>query len=260
MLQRRILTKPLPPNDLRVVLRDLRRAHDQANSQGNPAALAAVRNAAAQVAAANFQALLKDSLDEDPIVRELALFGLTFSADASARQRLVEMTKDNSQGVRAAAAIGLAIQQKPVESALLLRLLKDPEEQIRGAAALLAYRTLKREDAGAAKVLLFLIENLAMKNLWARAQTIGAIGLLAPAGSTQAVGALLDAFKAETAEDLKPVYLNALEQITGVKGTDISIYEAWQAKEAAPEKTEPKAGETGEPKEPKPTPKDAPKG
>jgi len=260
VLQRRLLTKPLPQNDLRVVLRDLRRAHDQANAQGNPAALAAVRNAAGQVAAANLQAILKDSSDEDPVIRELALFGLTFSADASARQRLVEMTKDTSRSVRAAAAIGLAIQQKPVESDLLLRLLKDPEEQARGAAAILAYRTLKRENAEAAKVLPILVENLAMKNLWARAQTVGAIGLLAPTGSTQAVGAVLGAFKAETAEDLKPIYLNALEQITGVKGEDISVYEAWQAKQAAPEKTEPKAGKTDEPKEPKPAPKDTPKG
>jgi len=234
VLQRRLLTKPLPQNDLRVVLRDLRRAHDQANAQGNPAALAAVRNAAGQVAAANLQAILKDSSDEDPVIRELALFGLTFSADASARQRLVEMTKDTSRSVRAAAAIGLAIQQKPVDSDLLLRLLKDPEEQARGAAAILAYRTLKREDAEAAKVLPILIENLAMQHLWARAQTVGAIGLLAPAGSTQAVGAVLGAFKAETAEDLKPIYLNALEQITGVKGEDVSVYEAWQAKQAAP--------------------------
>ncbi|MCX5648840.1 MAG: HEAT repeat domain-containing protein [Planctomycetota bacterium] len=260
VLQRRLLTKPLPQNDLRVVLRDLRRAHDQANAQGNPADLAAVRNAAGQVAAANLQAILKDSSDEDPVIRELALFGMTFSADASARQRLVEMTKDTSRSVRAAAAIGLAVQQKPVDSDLLLRLLKDPEEQARGAAAILAYRTLKREDAGAAKVLPILIENLAMKNLWARAQTVGAIGLLAPAGSTQAVGAVLGAFKAETAGDLKPIYLNALEQITGVKGEDVSVYEAWQVKQAAPEKGEPKPGETGEPKEPKPAPKDTPKG
>jgi len=260
VLQRRLLTKPLPPNDLRVVLRDLRRAHDQANAQGNPAALAGVRNAAGQVAAANLQALLKESSDEDPVIRELALFGLTFSADASARQRLVEMTKDAGRSVRAAAALGLAIQQKPVESDLLLRLLKDPEEQTRGAAAILAYRTLTREAAEAAKVLPILIENLAMENLWARAQTVGAIGLLAPAGSTLAVGAVLDAFKAETTEELKPIYLNALEQLTGVKGEDVSVYEAWQAKEAAPEKTEPKAGETGEPKEPKPAPKNTPKG
>ena len=260
VLQRRLLTKPLPQGDLRVVLRDLRRAHDQANAQGNPAALAAARNAAGQVAAANLQALLKDSSDEDPVIRELALFGLTFSADASARQRVVEITKDTSRSVRAAAAIGLAIQQKPVESALLLRLLKDPEEQARGAAAILAHRTLKREDADTAKVLPILIENLAMKNLWARAQTVGAIGFLAPAGSTQAVGALLGAFKAETTEDLKPAYLNALERITGVKGEDISVYEAWQAKEAAPEKGEPKTGKTGEPEGPKTAPKDTPKG
>jgi hypothetical protein len=260
VLQRRLLTKPLPRDDLRVVLRDLRRAHDQANAQGNLAALASVRNAAGQVAAANLQALLKDSSDEDPVIRELALFGLTFSADASARQKLVEMTKDTSRSVRAAAAIGLAIQQKPVESALLLRLLKDPEEQARGAAAILAHRTLKREDADTAKVLPILIENLAMKNLWARAQTVGAIGFLAPAGSTQTVGAVLEAFKAETAEDLKPIYLKALEQITGVKGEDISVYEAWQAKEAAPEKGEPKTGKTGEPEEPKTAPKDTPKG
>jgi len=190
----------------------------------------------------------------------LAAFGLTFTSDETARPHLVKLATDRSGSVRSGAAIGLAIQQKPIESDLLLRLLKDPEEQARGAAAILTYRTLKREDAGAAKVLPILIENLAMKNLWARAQTIGAIGLLAPAGSTQAVGAVLDAFKAETAEDLKPIYLNALEKITGVKGEDISVYEAWQAKEAAPEKGEPKAGETGEPKEPKPAPKDAPKG
>jgi len=256
VLQRRLLTKPLPENDLRVVLRDLRRAHDQANAQGNAAALAAVRNAAGQVAAANLQALLKDSSDEDPAIRELALFGLTFSADASARQRLVEMTKDASRSVRAAAAIGLAIQQKPVESDLLLRLLKDPEEQARGAAAILAYRTLKREDAGAAKVLPILIENLAMKNLWARAQAIGAIGLLAPAGSTRAVGAVLNAFKAETADDLKPIYLNALEQITGVKGEDISIYEAWQAKQhTAPAEQAPKPPAPPPPAETAPIPK-----
>ena len=260
VLQRRLLTKPLPQNDLRVVLRDLRRAHDQANAQGNPTALATVRNAVGQIAAVNFQAILKDSSDEDPVIRELALFGLTFSADASVRQRLVEMTKDSCRSVRAAAAIGLAVQQKPVESDLLLRLLKDPEEQARGAAAVLAYRTLKREDAGAVQVLPILIENLAMKNLWARAQTIGAIGILAPTGSTQAVGTVLDAFKAETAEDLKPIYLKALEKITGVKSEDVSVYEAWQAKEAAPGKIESKTGKTDEPKEPKPAPKDAPKG
>jgi hypothetical protein len=260
VLQRRLLTKPLPQDDLRVVLRDLRRAHDQANAQGNPTALAAVRSAAGQVAAVNLQALLKDSADADPVVRELALFGLTFSEDASARQRLMEMTKDASRTVRAAAAIGLTIQQKPVDPDLLLSLLADPEEQTRGAAAVLAHQTLKREDAGAAKALSILIENLAMKNLWARAQTVGAIGLLAPAGSVQTVAAVLKAFKAETSEDIKPIYLNTLKQITGVEGEDIGVYEAWQAKQAAPSKPEPKPAETGEPKAPSPTPGDTPKG
>jgi len=37
---------------------------------------------------------LKESLDEDPVIRELALFGLTFSAEASARQRLRELKNE----------------------------------------------------------------------------------------------------------------------------------------------------------------------
>jgi len=251
--RRRLLTKPLPAEELRMVLRDLRAAHDRANAQGNANLSAELQAQTSRIADNNLETLITEAADADPIARELAAFGLTFTSDETARPHLVKLATDRSGSVRSGAAIGLAIQQKPIESDLLLRLLKDPEEQARGAAAILGYRTLKREDAGAAKVLPILIENLAMKNLWARAQTVGAVGALAPSGSTSIAAALIQACKKDSEPQLEPIYLNALRKITGLEGEDVGFYELWLRKHApeAIEEPQPKRSKEPAPKAPK---------
>jgi HEAT repeat protein len=231
VLQQRLMTKPLPEAQLRVVLRDLRRAHDEAQQRGAVAEINAIRDLARRVAATNLQALLAEAADEDPIVRELAVFGLAFAEDPSARRRLLELAQDQSPSVRAASGVALAVQGKPIGRDLLLAMLKDAEPLVRGAAALIAMRTIPRGDATASAALPLLVANLAAVHPWVRAQTIGALGTTAPAGSTDAVAALLDAVKKETTADLKPLYLQALRDLTGVTGDDLSAFEAWLAKQ-----------------------------
>ena len=256
VLQQRLMTKPLPEAQLRVVLRDLHRAHDEAQQSGAVAEVNAIRDLARRVAATNLQALLAEAADEDPIVRELAVFGLAFAEDPSARRRLLELARDQSPSVRAASGVALAVQEKPLGRDLLLAMLKDSEPLVRGAAALVAMRTVPRGDATASAALPLLVANLAAVHPWVRAQTIGAIGTTAPAGSTDAVAALLDAAKKETTADLKPLYLQALRDLTGVTGDDLSAFEAWLAKQqtAAPTPT-PAPAKTAEPEPESPKPK-----
>jgi len=259
--QRRLLTKPLPAEELRVVLRDLRIAYDRANAQGNASLSVELQARASRVADNNLETLIAEAADADPIVRELAAFGLTFASDETARPHLVKLAKDRSGSVRGGAAIGLAIQGRPVEAALLTALLKDAEERTRGAAALLAYRTVTREHAQASAMVPLLLENLTMKEPWARAQTVGAVGALAPSGSTPVVAALVQACKKDTEpppvgsglRQLKPIYLNALRGITGLEGKEVGFYEAWLQKHApeAIEEPEPKKSKEPAPKVPK---------
>ncbi|MGB2781252.1 MAG: HEAT repeat domain-containing protein [Phycisphaerae bacterium] len=255
VLQDRLMTKPLPPAELRVVLRDLRRAHDEAQQRGAGPELAAGRNLARRVAGTNLQVVLDESKNSDPFVRELAAFALAFAEDPSARRRLVELAQDASPSVRAASGIGLAIQEKPVGRDLLLAMLKDENELVRGAAALVALRTVPRGDATATAALPLLLANLGIGQPWARAQTVGAIGILAPVASTETIAALLDASKKETAEDIKPLYLQALRSLTGVEGEDLSLFEAWLAKQQAAPPLAPPPEKTSEPKPESPKPK-----
>jgi len=251
ILRQRVMTKPLPAEELRAVLRDLRHSHDQANIQGNPQEEENIQQAARQIAHTNLETLLEESANTDPIVRELAAFGLTFAEENTARQRLLELTKDTSPSVRAAAAIGLAIQEKPVAPDLLVALLQDSEQHTRGAAALLAYRTVPKGDPQAATLLPLLLENLGARHPWVRAQTAGAIGLLAPSGSTSAVAALLAAHGKETQDAVKPIYLNALQTVTGLQDTDTAAYETWLQQHGGsvkPEEPPPEKGESSQPK------------
>jgi len=252
--RRRLLTKPLPAEELRMVLRDLRAAYDRANAQGNARLNAELQARSRRVADNNLEALITEAADADPIVRELAAFGLTFTSDETARPHLVKLATDRSGSVRGGAAIGLAIQGRPVEAPLLTGLLKDAEERTRGAAALLAYRTITREDAQASAMVLLLLENLTMKEPWARAQTVGAVGALGPSGSTFIAAALIQACKKDSEPQLEPIYLNALQGITGLEGKNVGFYEAWLRKHA------PEAIEEPQPKRSKEPALKAPKG
>ncbi|MGB2974475.1 MAG: hypothetical protein WBD18_00365, partial [Phycisphaerae bacterium] len=115
--------------------------------------------------------------------------------------------------------------------------------------------TVPRGDATATAALPLLLANLGIGQPWARAQTVGAIGILAPVASTETIAALLDASKKETAEDIKPLYLQALRSLTGVEGEDLSLFEAWLAKQQAAPPLAPPPEKTSEPKPESPKPK-----
>ena len=243
LAQRRLLTQAVAAPRLRLMLRDLQNARDQASAGGrDPAALADVDETLRRVATVNVKTLLMDAADPDPIVRDLAAFGLAFVDDPQARDRLEAMTQDASGQVRGTALIGMAIQGRAIEHQTMKNLLRDSAPRTRGAAALLVTRTVTKDDPKAAELVVLLIENLGVTHPWARVNAISAIVRLAPSGSVPAARALIDACKAEKEAPLKLVYLDALKRITGVDGTELAPFEAWLAKQPAPppDATEPK--------------------
>ncbi|KPK48924.1 MAG: hypothetical protein AMK72_05720 [Planctomycetes bacterium SM23_25] len=243
LAQRRLLTQAVAAPRLRLMLRDLQNARDQASAGGrDPAALADVDETLRRVATVNVKTLLMDAADPDPIVRDLAAFGLAFVDDPQARDRLEAMTQDASGQVRGTALIGMAIQGRAIEHQTMKKLLRDSAPRTRGAAALLVTRTVTKDDPKAAELVVLLIENLGVTHPWARVNAISAIVRLAPSGSVPAARALIDACKAEKEAPLKLVYLDALKRITGVDGTELAPFEAWLAKQPAPppDATEPK--------------------
>jgi hypothetical protein len=234
LVGQRVLTKPTPGLQLRAVLRDLQVNHDRAVAAGNPREAARTAGVLRQVVKVNAQAVLADADDGDPVVRDLAAFALAFSDAAEGRAKLLGLAADQSPRIRGTAAMGLVVQGQPVRQDLLLRLLKDVEERTRGAAALLASRTLKREDAAAAAVAPLAIDNLLLENPWARLNNVVALRLLAPKGSRPAVRALVQAHKRERRDELKAAYVAAMKELTGLTADTIEPYEQWLAQPPAP--------------------------
>ena len=241
--QRALLTNPVAAPRLRLMLRDLQAARDQAGGQEDGAErIAQVDQTLRRITKVNAKALLMDAADPDPVVRDLAAFGLAFCDDTQAPDRLKVMARDASGQVRGTALIGLAIQGRPIEHDLMVDLLKDANARVRGAAALVAARTIKKDDPKTAALLPLLLENLKVASPWARVNTVGSIAALAPSGSVPAVRALIDALKAEKEERLKPAYLAAMKQITGVDANQVAPFEEWLKKPPAtkPAPTKPK--------------------
>jgi hypothetical protein len=248
----KLVTKPVAAPRLRLMLRDLQTGRDQASAQGNAAQINQIDQTLRQVAGVNLKTVLEDSKDPDPVVRDLAAFGLTFAQDAEAANRLLALASDESSQVRGTAVIGLAIQAKGIEQNRLLELLKDKDARVQGAAGLLATRTLKREDLRAATVIPILIEDLKSANAWTRLQMVSGLANLAPLGSVPAAKALVEGYKAEKEERLRPIYLAALKALTGVEAKDLAPYEAWMQNPTTPPAPKP---ETPAPKAETPAPK-----
>jgi hypothetical protein len=185
-----------------------------------------------QVATVNLTTLMADTTDPDPFVRDLATFGLAFVADPQATARLTELAAhDASPQVRGTAGIALAIQGKGVDLPTLASLLRDPNSRIQGAGALVAGRSIKREDPQATSVLPLLLLNLKSDNAWTRVNTAAAISVIAPGGSVAAADALIDVYKAEKEQRIAPVYLQSLKVVTGVDAKEIGPFEDWLRKQ-----------------------------
>jgi hypothetical protein len=235
LTQQRMLTQPVPAPRLRLMLRDLQTARDQAGAQGGPQRLAQIDQAIRQVAKVNAKAILVDAADPDPVSRDLAAFGMAFLEDPMAVDRLKQLAGDASAQVRGTAAIGLAIHAKGLPAAALKKLFEDDDVRVRGAAALLVSRTVKPDDPAAAEVRTLLARNLVSPSAWTRMNTVTSLATLAPDGDVAIAKALVDAHNAEKEDRLKPAYLAALRKVTGLEGKTIAAYEAWVAKQPAPD-------------------------
>jgi hypothetical protein len=235
IFQRRLMTQPVPAMRLRLMLRDLQTARDRAAAQGGQGAIEQVDQTLKQIATVNAKTLLEESSDPDPVARDLAAFGLAFLSTDESRKRLAELVKDASAPVRGTAAIGLAIHEKAAEPAVLLGLLNDPDLRTRGAAAILVARTVKKDDAQANQVLPLLLSNARSANAWTRSNSINAAMVVAPAGSPLVAATLIVAYKEETEQGLRPMYLQALKILTGVDAADIGAYEQWSKQHPSPQ-------------------------
>jgi len=255
----RLLTKPVAAPRLRSMLRDLQAAHDRAGNQGNTPQLEQINQALRQIVTVNLKTIMEDSKDPDPVVRDLASFALAFAQGDEPAKRLLEMVKDENVEVRGSALISLAIQGRALDQKPLLALLQDSEPRVRGAAALVASRTMQRNDPRVAEVLPLLSENLKLTSPWTRMNTVSAVGALAPLGSVPVARALIDAYKAEKDERLKPHYLSVLKVLTGAEGNDAGPYEEWLKHPTTPPPPAPPAPKPETPPAPKPETPPAPK-
>ena len=255
----RLLTKPVAAPRLRSMLRDLQAAHDRAGNQGNTPQLEQINQALRQIVTVNLKTIMEDSKDPDPVVRDLASFALAFAQGDEPAKRLLEMVKDENVEVRGSALISLAIQGRALDQKPLLALLQDSEPRVRGAAALVASRTMQRNDPRVAEVLPLLSENLKLTIPWTRMNTVSAVGALAPLGSVPVARALIDAYKAEKDERLKPHYLSVLKVLTGAEGNDAGPYEEWLKHPTTPPPPAPPAPKPKTPPAPKPETPPAPK-
>jgi len=109
----------------------------------------------------------------------------------------------------------------------------------------LAFRTIKKDDPQAATVLPLIADTLQLTSSWTRAQAANALANLAPKNSVPAVSALVKAYRTESEQGLKPVYLKALKVITDLDASDIAPFDEWLKKQPAkaPEKAPTKAPE-----------------
>jgi len=238
LARQRLVAEPVSPARLRLMLRDLQSGRDKAAAQGHTGQIAQIDMALKQIAKTNAKQILLDAADPDPIVRDLAAFGLAFLENPQALERLKILTRDPSAQIRGTALVSLGIRGEKVEKDTLLAALKDEEPRVRGAAAMAATRGYQRGDETVAALLPALVETLAWTQTlnpppqesqaaWARNTTATAIALLAPKGSPAAVRALLNAHANEKQETLKSLYRAALKELTGVEADSIGPYRAW---------------------------------
>lgn len=228
--ERQILTRPTAPFRLRLLLRDLQADRDRAASQGAADQVAAIDRTLRQLATVNAKTLEADTADMDPVVRDMAAFGLTFSPDPAAGNILAKLTQDASAQVRGTAAVGLAIVGRGVDAATLERLLSDADARIQGAGALLAPWSVKRDDPQAARFPPIIVKGLGSSSAWTRVACVSALAAITPAKQTPAVvAALVAAAKTETEPRLQPTYWQALRTLTGVDGTSLQPFEEWMA-------------------------------
>lgn len=250
--RQKAMTKPMPPERLRLALRNLQNARDNAAGRNDQQQRLQLEQTIGQLATVNLDTLLAESRNPDPIVRDLAAFGLTFARSDAAVKRLLELVADPSGQIRGTSLLGLAVRGVPVEAKVLLAGLKDNDVRVRGAAALLAIQTVKREDAVARDAVPLLRDSMQIEHPWVRANTLLALGALAPPNSAATVRTVLDALKKETQENLKPTYLAVLKQITGIEAKETGPYEEWLKKQPADEKPPPAKPPTDEKPPPKP--------
>jgi len=230
LIRQRLISQPVKPARLRLMLRDLQASRDRAAARGQQQVIAQIDQTLRQVVRTNAAQVLADAADPDPIVRDLAAFGLAFLDDPQAPLRLRAMaTGDPSAQIRGTALVSLAIRGEKAEPDLLLKALKDENDRVRGAAALLAAKTLKRTGDAGTDLVPALAAALTSDLAWTRTNAAAALGNLAPKGSLPAVQALADALEKETEAGAKTVYLAALEALTGVKSPDRSVepYRTW---------------------------------
>jgi hypothetical protein len=236
LVVQQLMAKPTSPSKLRLILRDLQAERDRLKSKGDQDPVDAAEKTIRTLVKVNAAAVLADAADSDPIVRDLAAFGLAFSEDPAAPTTLAGLAKDASAQVRGTAVVGLAILGKGLDAATFSALLGDGDLRVRGAAALLVSRTLKPDDALAATVLPLLARNLRADNVWTRANVVTALGAAAPAARAPAVAAaLVAACKDEKEPGLVPVYLAALKNLTGKESATLAPYEEWVKQHPAKE-------------------------
>jgi hypothetical protein len=260
LTQRRLLTKPVPTAKLQVMLQELKNNRDRAATQSGPAQVAQLDQVIRQVATVNLKGLQELMKDPDVVNRDLAAFGLGFVQDDQAGEALQTLAKDASPQVRGSAALSLGVRAKPVDTAIILALLKDVDPRVRGSGVFLAFRTIKKDDPQAATVLPLVADTLQLTSSWTRAQAANALANLAPKNSAPAVSALVTAYRMESEQGLKPVYLKALKAITDLDASDIAPFDEWLKKQPAapPEKAPAKAPEKAPAKAPEKAPAKAP--
>jgi len=247
LAQRKVVSQPVQPSRLRLMLRDLQARRDQAGARGGNAQVAQFDRTIRQVVAVNAKQILMDAADPDPIVRDLATFGLAFLDDPQAVQQLQALVGDPSSQVRGTALVSLAIRAEPVKMSVLKERLADEDARTRGAAALLARSTIKPDDPATKDLLPAVLAVLSADLPWARNTATMTLLHLAPKGNVAAAGALIQAYGAETEQPLKTLYLAALRELTDVEADAIEPYQAWLKEKGG-----------AAPAAPKPAPKDTP--
>jgi len=227
LVRRRLLTRPVKPSRLRLMLRDLQAGRDRAGASSDRGRAARIDAALRQIVGVNAEQILADAADPDPILRDLATFALAFLDDAKASERLRALADDPSAQVRGTALVSLAVRGDAVDPDLLLARLGEEKARVRGAAALLAERACERGGEGVQALLPPLLAVLSDEEPWARSNAASAIADLAPKGSVPAVRALLEAHQKESEDRLKQRYRAALKQLTGVEAETIEPYRKW---------------------------------
>ena len=227
IVRERLVTQPLTPERFRLMLRDLQATRDQVGGAGRNDQVDQVERAIRQIVNVNQKALLTDAADPDPIVRDLAAFGLAFLGTEQAATRLTSMVKDASGQVRGTALIGLVILARPIEAKSLADALRDTDFRAAGAAALLVNRTVKRGDPQAPALVPLVVEVLKSPAPWSRLNALSALANMAPVGDAATVRALVSTCKAEKEPRLLPAYLQAMQMITQVDSKDVKAYEDW---------------------------------